>query len=202
MKFRWIFPALLTAAALLLTGCLTQARPQKNSFALDARPPERQIDAAGRRTLLVGTVSVAPGLDNRALVYRVGPSQFETDFYNEFMAPPARLLADQISRYLDAANRRLRVVKSAGLVLADFGLETHLETMHGDFTVEPPQAVVSLRFTLNDLRRTPTGVLLDKTYRREVPMAAKTPAAMVAALNEGLRDILSEFNGDVERRLR
>lgn len=202
MKHKWLLPVLLTAAVIMLSACLTKAHPQKNYFVLDARPPETQADTTKRRTLLVGTVSAAAGYDNRSLVYRLGPDKYDTDFYNEFMAPPARLLADQCAQYLDAANRRVRTIKTPGLVLADFGLETYLETIHGDFTTDPPQAVISLRFTLNDLRRAPTRVLLDKTYRYAAPMAAKTPEAMVAALNGCLAAILAELNGDIEKNLR
>ena len=198
----WISLALLAAAVLTLTACLTQAHPQKNLFTLDARPPETQANTAKRRTLLAGTVSAAAGYDNRGLVYRVGPDQFENDFYNEFMAPPARLLADQCAQYLDAASRRVRVVKTPGLALADYGLETYLETMHGDFTADPPQGVMAIRFTVNDLRQAPTRVLLDKTYRYSAPMAAKTPEALVAALSRCLEAILAELNGDIDKNIR
>ena len=202
MKFKWISLALLAAALLLLTACLTQAHPQKNYFTLEVRPPETRVDTAKRRTLLVGTVSAAAGYDNRGLVYRVGPDKFESDFYNEFLAPPARLLADQCAQYLDASSRRVRAVKTPGLALADYGLETYLETMHGDFTTGPPQAVLAIRFTVNDMRRAPTRVLLDKTYRYTAPMAAKTPEAMVTALSGCLESILAELSGDLDKAVR
>ena len=198
----WISLALLAAAVLTLTACLSQAHPKKNYFTLDARPPETRADTAKRRTMLVGTVSAAAGYDNRGLVYRVGPGQFDTDFYNEFIAPPARLLADQCAQYLDAASRRVRVVKTPGLTLAEFGLETYLETMHGDFTTQPPQGVLVIRFTVNDLRRSPTRVLLDRTYRSSVPLAAKTPEALVTALSACLESILAELSGDIDKAVR
>lgn len=202
MKHKWISLVLLAAATVALTACLTKAHPQKNYFALDARPPEIQAGQAKRRTLLVGTVAAAAGYDNRSLVYRIGPDQFDTDFYNEFMAPPARLLADQTAQYLDAANRRVRPVKTPGLVLAEYGLETYLETIHGDFTVDPPEAVIAIRFTVNDLRRAPAAVLLDKTYSYSTSMADKTPAGLITALNACLEAILAELNGDIEKLIR
>ncbi|MDL2227249.1 ABC-type transport auxiliary lipoprotein family protein, partial [Deltaproteobacteria bacterium OttesenSCG-928-M10] len=100
---------MLTAVCLVsLTACLAKPHPQKNTFTLTAAAPAGpELSPANRRTLLVGTVSVAAGFDNRALVYRIGPNQIEEDFYNEFAAPPARLLADQVSQFLDRASRRL-----------------------------------------------------------------------------------------------
>lgn len=198
----WIRLALLAAAVVLLAGCLAQAHPKKSYFVLETRLPDTQVNTAKRRTLLIGTVSAAAGYDGRGLVYRVGPDQFDTDFYNEFMAPPARLLADQCAQYLDASSRRVRAVKTPGLALADYGLETYLETMHGDFTTGPPQAVLAIRFTVNDLRRAPTRVLLDKTYRSAAPLAAKTPEALVTALNGCLEAILAELSGDLDKAVR
>lgn len=201
MKFK-ISPFIVMVMAMLaLSACLSQPHPNSNRFALEVRPPETQVTNNTRRTLLVGTVSAASGFDNRGLVYRIGPDQFDTDFYNEFMAPPARLLADQATNFLDAANRRVRVVRSPGLILADFGLETHLEAMYGDFTVSPPQAVIALRFTASDLRSSPARILLDKTYRHQTPLTGKSPAAVVVGLNGSLEAILRELNSDLERAI-
>ncbi|MDR2946763.1 MAG: PqiC family protein [Candidatus Adiutrix sp.] len=198
---QWLTPLLVMLAVLALCACLSQAHPQKNFFALEAAIPEARADLS-RKTLLVGVVSAAAGYDGRALVYRLGPQRFDTDFYNEFTAPPARLLADQAAQYLDAASRRVRAVKTAGLVTADFGLETYLEAMHGDFSIEPPQAVLSIRFTVNDLRRPQAKVLLDKTYRRAAPLAARTPEALAAALSGCLSAVLAELNSDIDKNIR
>ena len=200
----------LLAAVVLISACLAQPHPVKNIYSLLAEPlqpgePTGPVTKprTDRRTLLVGTVTAAAGFDNRALVYRVGEDRFETDFYNEFMAPPARLLADQTAQYLDDRNRRVRVVKTPGLIIAQFGLETYLEALYGDFTVEPPLAVVNIRFAVNDLRREAPRILMEKTYRQTVPLSADNNAeALVAAMNEGLNLILEELNRDIEKSIR
>ncbi len=193
--------AMVVAAALALSACLSQPHPVKNQYRLSAEP-EKSATRTDRRTLLVGAVTVAAGYDNRGLVYRVGPERVEADFYNEFVAPPARLLADQTAQYLDQANNRVRVVKTPGLTLAQFGLETYLEYLHGDFTVDPPRAEIGIRFTLNDLRGSTTRVIFDKTYRRSSPLAERSPAALVAGLSECLREVLAELNRDIEKNVR
>ena len=195
--------ALSLGAVLAAGGCVSQPHPQKNVFILGLSAgdgPERT--APKRRTLLAATVTAAAGFDNRGLVYRVGPDQLETDFYNEFAAPPARLLADAAAQYLDAENARLRVVKSPGLVLADYGLETYLESLYGDFTVEPPEAVLNIRFTVSDLRGAAPRPVLDRTYSQRRVAAAKNPAALVATMNQALADLLAQFNRDLENKIR
>ena len=193
----------LLAATLMLSACLAQPHPQKNIFSLSPILDEAQAPRpVKRRTLLVGTASAAAGFDNRALVYRVGPDQFESDFYNEFLAPPPRLLVDLATQYLDARNAKVRAVKTPGLTLADFGLETYLESLYGDFTVNQPQAVVKVKYTLNDLRGARPRILLDKTYQAERPFGDRSPAGLVAALNDGLDQILAELNRDIEKAAR
>ncbi|MDR1044734.1 MAG: PqiC family protein [Candidatus Adiutrix sp.] len=195
--------ALILGLLLLTSGCLSQPHPRKNIFSLGLSAEDSPARSTPKsRTLLAATVTAAAGFDNRGLVFRVGPDQLETDFYNEFAAPPARLLADQAAQYLDAHNSRLRVVKSPGLVLADYGLETYLESLYGDFTVEPPEAVLNIRFTVSDLRPASPRPVLDQTYRQKRPLAAKTPAALVTALQQALGDLLAEFNRDLEKRVR
>ncbi|MDR3037927.1 MAG: PqiC family protein, partial [Candidatus Adiutrix sp.] len=161
--------------------------------------PDQAGNAAGRRTLLIGAVTTAAGYDGRALVYRLGPDRYESDFYNEFLAPPARLLADAETERLTRTSRRLRVTTTPGLALAEFGLETRLEALYGDYTRTPPQAVLTLRFTLNDLRPVATRVVLDRTYPCLRPLAEETPSGLVAAFRLCLADTLDELALDLDR---
>lgn len=194
------FTALL--ALVFAGGCLAKAHPEKNRYALTVEsPPKAAASSANRRTLLVGTVTAAAGYDNRAMVYRVGPDKYETDFYNEYLAPPARLLADQCAQYLDSANAKVRVVKTPGLTLAQYGLETYIETIHGDYTVDPPQAVVRVRYTLNDLRGAGPRVILDESYADQSPMADRSAEALAEAASAALENILARLNRDIEKCL-
>ena len=195
IKFVIILALLLTA-----TACLSQPHPVKNHYTLGLSSPETaDRPQAARRTLLVGTVTAAAGFDNRSLVYKVGADRFESDFYNEYVAPPARLLADLTSQYLDQSSPRFRVVKTPGLTLAQYGLETYLEALYGDYTTGQPQAVVAIRFTLNDLRGSSPKVMWDKTYRHSASMADKSPQALVEAQGLALNEILAELNKDISR---
>lgn len=188
---------------LMLTACLAQPHPDKNLFGLSLETAQTQTQTkAGRRTVLLATVTAASGYENRSMVYKVGPDQFKVDFYNEFIAPPTRLLADQTAQFLNRASARLRVVKTPGLALADYGLETYLEHLHGDFTGPAPQADLAIRFTLNDLRGASPRVVLDRTYRQTRPLAENSPAALALAMSECLGGILEELNMDMNKAVR
>jgi cholesterol transport system auxiliary component len=190
----------LMAVLSMASACLSQPHPVKNRFTLAApEAPEGAVDAAGRRTLLVGAVTAAPAYEGRALVYRLGQDRYESDFYNEFLAPPTRLLAEVAADLLTRASRRLRVVASPGLAVADFGLETHIQDLYGDFSRTPPRAVLTLRFILNDLRPTAAKVVLDRRYSCERPLAEPGGAAeLVAAHGLCLAEILAELARDMD----
>ncbi|UQZ88138.1 hypothetical protein C4J81_02485 [Deltaproteobacteria bacterium Smac51] len=194
---------MVAAGALLTTGCLSKPYPNKNYFSLSAELPNTTtVQKAKRYTLMVGTVNAASGFEDRLLVYRIGPNQYETDFYNEFVAAPARLLADLAAQHLDNINSKVRVVKNPGMRMADFGLETYLEGIFGDFTVTPPAATVNIRFTLNDLRGSQAKVIMDKTYRCTRSIQEKKPTALVAGMNVCVNEILNELNQDFEKMAR
>ncbi len=199
-KFLPLMAALL--ACLGLAACVSQPYPRKNYYSLliETGPA---AEKAKPYTLLVGAANAASGFEDRSLVYRTGPNQFETDFYNELVAAPARLLADLAAQYLEAMNPKLRAARSPGMKAADFGLEIYLKGLYGDFT-EPgkPGAVMDIRFTLNDLRGMEARVVLDKSYACERAAKDEEPAALAAAMNECVDAIFAELNRDVEKAVR
>ena len=197
-------PIVFLALSLMLS-CLGQPHPVKNRFLLavsEEAPPAAAVNAAGRSTLLLGAVTAAPACDGRALVYRLGPDRYESDFYNEFLVPPTRLLAEALADRLTRAGKRLRVAAAPGLTVADFGLETHIQELYGDYSLTPPRAVLALRFTLNDLRPIAAKVILDRLYpcRRSLPEGARA-ADLVAAYGLCLGDILDELALDLDRAI-
>ena len=194
---------LLLAALSLTAACLGQPHPVKNRYNLAApEAPGASVNAGGRRTLLLGAVTAAPAFDGRALIYRLGPDRYESDFYNEFLAPPARLLAEAAADRLTRLSKRLRVVAVPGLTVADFGLEAHIQDLYGDYRAVPPRAVLTLRFTLNDLRPTTAKVILDRLYPCERPLAEGSgAAALVEAYGFCLAEILAALAQDLDRAI-
>jgi len=190
--------------ALSLAACLGQPHPVKNRFilTLPAAAPLEAVNAAGRRTLLLGAVTAAPAYDGRALLYRLGPDRYESDFYNEFLAPPTRLLAEAAADRLTRSGRRLRVTTAPGLVIADYGLEAHIQDLYGDFRLDPPRAVLTLRFTLSDLQPAAPRVALDRLYPCQRALPGRGGAAeLVAAYGLCLADILDELAGDLDQAI-
>jgi hypothetical protein len=109
-------------------------------------------------------------------------------------------LAETAADRLTRASQRFRVTSVPGLVMADFGLEAHIQDLYGDFRLTPPRAVMTLRFTLNDLRPAAVRVALDRLYPCERTLSERGGAAeLVAAYGLCLADILEELAQDLDR---
>ncbi len=202
MKRHISLTLILLFCVTLGTSCVGQPHLEPNLYQLMANSPQAEpqnSQALKRRLLLIGPFSAGAVYDDLAFVYQVGPEELKTDFYNQFAAPPARLLADQTTQYLNENNKRLRAVKMTGLALADYGLDAYVEAIYGDFTHdEEGVAVIKIRFTLNDLGSAKPRVLLDKVYEERVMCAEKTPEALVAAWSLALSNLLFQVNADIE----
>ena len=197
------FGPVVFMALSLMAACLGQPHPVKNRFILAVPDAlEEAVNAAGRRTLLLGSVTAAPVYDGQALIYRLGPDRYESDFYNEFLSPPARLLVEAAAGRLTRSSKLLRVTAAPGLAVADYGLETHIQDLYGDFRLDPPRAVMTLRFTLNDLRPSKARVMLDRLYPCVRPLPERGgPADLVAAYGLCLADTLEALARDLDQAI-
>ena len=185
--------------ALLLMGCFHKPAPTKNTYSLNISDIKGQTETntPKKYSMIVGQISVASGFEGRSLVYKVGPNQFETDFYNELIAPPDRLLADLAVQYLDTHSTKMQVLKNSGLRLAEFGIEAYIEKLYGDYSQTPHKAVVNIKFTVNDLRPAEPKGLISKNYISEVPISGNSPALLVEGLSRALTQLLAELTADI-----
>ncbi len=191
---------LFLGALLLAAACLAQPHPVKSVFVLSVPPPEADPKPqTEKKTLLIGAFSAAAPFDNRVLVYRLGPERIETDFYNEFAAAPARLIADASAAYIDAASSRFRAVNTPGLLVADYALEAYVENICGNFGSTPPTAELSIRYSLYNMRPAQTKLVLEKRFSCQRLLSEESPRAVVSGLSECLKEILFELNEALDK---
>lgn len=204
---RW--NVLILVAALLLGSCvkLEQQPVDKRFYALEVARPSSVATAAVttpavvpvvQETLLVRRMQVSPRVAGRELVYRTGESAWTADYYNLFFVAPADMLTQDLRAWLGAANLFANVVDPSSLILPGYILEGNVSSLHGDFAAKPTQAVVEMQFLL--LRNTggERSVVLTRSIRKTVPLAANTPAELVRALRQGVAGV----NAELETALR
>jgi uncharacterized lipoprotein YmbA len=183
----------------MMAGCLSKKYPVKQRHVM-------RIQRAGASTpaslgvLRVGRMRVSPLFERKGFVYRTGDTTFEQDFYNEFFVPPGVLLRKATLDWMGASSLFSSVIDAADAATANWLLQGRMEKLYGDFRDgDAPRAVLAIEFTLLDLASPQHDVALRKTYAREVEAAVASPAAVMAAWNQALSQILAELEADLRR---
>jgi cholesterol transport system auxiliary component len=192
------------AAALLASACASKLARTPETFTIDP-PAPRPVPAAGaNRIVSLRDIEVSPTYAGSELVYRVSEHGIERDPYASLAAPPAQLMTSAIRGYLrDSVYIRDVVAPGEGLVV-DADIEPGLTELAGDFSnPAAPVAVLSLRFRVlvRPAGAAPEREILLKAYTRRVPLPQRTAAAVVAAWNQALGEIMAEFLADLKPAL-
>src|SRR5215203_2382525 len=104
---------------LLLSGVLAAApactafnRPYREvqRYALAPERPRREPPSRRGPVLLLRSVRAAPGMDNRGLRVLGAGGQVDTEFYNEWAAPPVELVEEAMRQWLAASGLFAAVV--------------------------------------------------------------------------------------------
>ena len=123
--------------------------------------------------------------------------QFNDDFYNRFLAPPAQLLTGDLRRYL--LQSKVGPVREPGAPLSsDFIIQPRLDDLYADYRdTTRPRAVAAITMVL--VARQPSGnkQVFEKTYRREIVMDEVSPAAALRGWNKGVGQIFWQFTRDL-----
>ncbi len=196
--------ALVLAAALAATACASKLPRTPQTFTIDPPAPRATAPATATRVVSLRRAEAAPTYAGSELVYRVGAHGIERDPYASLAAPPAWILTSAIRGYLnDAAFVRDVVVPGEG-VSVDAAIEPAIVELAGDFTnPAEPAAVLTLHFRVlaQASGAVVPGEILLKTYTRRVPLSRATAAAVVAAWNQALGEIMGEFLPDLKAAL-
>ncbi len=205
--FRSVFPRLAAtafclSAALVLAGCSLPKIPPPNKryYNITAARPE-SLPANPRQCVLkVRPLDISPGFEDTEFVYRLSDAEFESDYYNLFLVPPAWGITGQTRSWLRDSGLFSSVMEEGTIVNADLALEGAVTSLYGNFVNRAaPKAVMEIQFFLLENRIENYPVLFQKTYRREVPFSfsGKDASELVAAMNKGLTEILTELEEDL-----
>jgi ABC-type uncharacterized transport system auxiliary subunit len=208
--FRQGLALILGLVIIFITAACGLSRPYPviRSFALEI--PSANLNKVGKvkRPLLIQVTSggASPQYETRKLVYKIGTNEFSDDFYSELVGLPSRLVADQLAAFLDNNSDRFR--STLGLNSSqspELVLDVYLSAFHGDYTVNPPQAVVEVKVTLTDQRSSRPRNLWSKTYSgqqavAETAVAEKAvdrPTGLTTSLGLALAPIFEEIKTDL-----
>lgn len=191
------------AAASLLAACsnpLSRPYPEKRLYVLTARRNGALPAPPRGRTLVVRTVTAAPGMEGRGLITRRAGNVQESDFWNEFFTAPAAMVQDAMRQWLSESGLFAAVLDQGSQGRADLALESVLVAAYGD-GADPaaPAARLHLQTLLLGLDRTPPRIVARGDYDRRVAVASLAPDVVAPGLSQALALVLTDLEADLRR---
>jgi cholesterol transport system auxiliary component len=182
------------SATLVLAACAVgKPIPQATTFGIEPPPPTLAL-ARRPETLRMGRVRVAPAFAGKSMVLRVDAVRYEADYYNAFLAEPADLLGTAMADWLDRAGPFRSVTQPGTKTPAAYALEATVTQLYGDFRPGlTPTAVMTVQFTLVDLRGVALKVALERTIGRRIALRDATPEELARGYGVALGQILEEL---------
>jgi cholesterol transport system auxiliary component len=178
-------------------GALTREAPVRQTFLLEppAPPPGARSQPGALR---LGTVAVAAPYRGKAFVYRTSELQFETDFYVEFLVPPAAMLTEQTARALDRARAFARIAGPGGSVDAEWVLDGFASALYADMRdAGKPAAELNITYYLTPAGGSEQTPVWTHEYRQRVPMRDSSPGAYAEGLNKAFGEIVAALAHDL-----
>jgi uncharacterized lipoprotein YmbA len=192
--------ALACLGALALGACsIGKPIPQPEIYAVAPTLPE-PTPAQTRRpeSLRLGSVRVAAAYAGTPLIYRVDDVKFTSDPYHIFIADPGRMLADQMTNWLERSGPFKTVSEPESGRAAPYVLEATVTELYGDFRPgQTPAAVMAIRFVLIDQTGARPKTSFEHALDRRVDLPRAAPDALVRGYGEALGGILTELTSDL-----
>ncbi|MEM7264274.1 MAG: ABC-type transport auxiliary lipoprotein family protein [Planctomycetota bacterium] len=182
---------LAVGVLLMLTtaSCIgTREYPEKRYYAIELPLPVASAGADSTSQLdavRVARFRVSEAFGGSELVYRVDESQYETDYYHEYLRSPASLFTDAVRRRLAAGGLFERVVDTSSAVDTRYTFEGVINAAYGDLRdPDAPAAVLEFQYFVIDGKD--DSVILQASIRESEPLANADPAEVVRGLTAAL----------------
>lgn len=198
-------PIALLAVTLLAAGCLgelSQPSPSKRYYTLN---PRREggpllVQPVAER-IKIRRLTAAPSFASRELVYKLDDGGFITDYYHLFLAPPVDQVSQAMTRWLRDAEIFEAVLPPTSSTDSLYILETSIEELYADYSVEPPQAVARLHTILIRDSGVEYSILMDRAYSERVTVEGEGPAGVVRAMESAFAAMLTQLEQDLATQL-
>jgi cholesterol transport system auxiliary component len=196
--FTWMAPLML----IFLSGCvsLTKSFPDKQYYALEVTRQGEPGVPASRAVLDVRGLFVSPGFEGKELVYRVGHTRYESDFYNAWFVSPSAMLTQQVQNWLRHAQLFEHVVATPSYLDATHILEGTVTALYGDYRQQGGhKAVVGIHIVLIEDNSTRSAIVFQRDYHQMVELTETSPDELTRGWNQGLEQIFMTLEADLRR---
>jgi cholesterol transport system auxiliary component len=191
------------AWALVFSGCSSQETYDKRHYVLSAI---REAERAKTQTdfiLEVRRFTIDSAYSGSGLVYRIGESEYESDFYNAFLASPSAMIAEETRTWLSESRLFARVLDPGSQIDPTHVIEGNITALYGDLRDgSSPKAIIEMRVFLLEAEAGEEPIpIFGKTYKSSIGIDSEGPEGLVEALGRCLQGILSTLESDLAERL-
>ncbi|OGQ91029.1 MAG: hypothetical protein A2464_11620 [Deltaproteobacteria bacterium RIFOXYC2_FULL_48_10] len=195
----------LVAGILILTalgsGCssLQKEAVTKQYYDLSPQVPAPSENGLFQgETLTVRTFAINSAFDSHSFVYKIGENEYRTDYYNEFISYPSKLITEKTSEVL------YRSIHFKPALTDDkkditFRLSGIITRLSSDFTDRNnTRAIMEIVMVLEKNNGATFIPVLSNTYTVDEPIPNAEPSSLVSGWNTGLSKILMQFLTEFE----
>lgn len=188
----------LVFLCVVLSGCFSSKYVDRKYYLFNLGERCHSADICKRPHVVFNKTSIAQEYDQLYFLYRINCIQYVTDYYHAFLVPPATQFDSAMMNYFKA-HANFYPVTFDTLVESNLVLQARINELYADYQCRnDPRAIMTVQFILTKLEVGKTVILFDKTFRARVPLKEKTTDCLLAAWNEGLRNILSCATHDLD----
>jgi ABC-type uncharacterized transport system auxiliary subunit len=188
---------LLTA----VPGCMpTRVGFNQRNFALETSRNIPQHKNSKDMTLGVQSFSIDTTFNTKSFVYRKTQSEYENDFYNQFLINPDDMITEKTRGWLSESGLFKWVLEAGSYADATHILEGNIIAMYGDFRDESlPKATMIIRFFI--IKESDKSITFGKTYEAQSTIESRDAESLVEAFDNSLTDILTNLEHDLQEQL-
>jgi len=190
----------LIIISMFFSGCGSRAALNQNNFLLDVSRDMPQQKTSKDIVLDVKQFSIDRAFSTKNFVYRKNKSEYETDFYNQFLISPDDMITEKTRSWLSQSGLFKWVLEPGSYTDATHMLEGNITALYGDFSEELlPNAKMGIRFFI--LKLSDKSVVFGKTYEAESKIESTTAEALISSFDKCLINILSNLEHDLQEKL-
>jgi hypothetical protein len=163
------------------------------------RPEKTAIACVNKASFKVRGLDADASLSSRFFLYRTQESVYQEDFYNRLLTLPAVSVTEQVYHWMEGSPLAASVTDIYLAGQADFLITGKVYEMYADIRDrKEPHTVLKIKLIVYDMSCEGKEIRLEKVYYRRTPIEMFSPPLLVNGWSEALRDILVEFESDLD----
>ena len=191
---------LATAGLLLALGACSAlkpaATPHPSFHVLDGDAAAGSVAAppapASAPTLIVNPPHAAAGFDSQRIIYVREAHRLEYFAHNEWVDPPARMLAPLLVAAIGHSGAFRAVLPTPSAAAGEMRLDTEIIRLQHEFGTPPSRVRFTLRAVLVDEKT--RRVLAWREFDTSVTADSEDPRGGVVAANRAVRNVLAQLS--------